>query len=112
MLDVAGVWTLGTGWAQVEGGGARHTGATASYLSQDVIEPSTEYDVEIEVVEADASNFVQLYLVSNPSLLILMLPGTYKMRATSQASGVQGFSLRGTGTVEIRRASVTKVAAA
>ena len=111
MLAVADTWTLGTGWVQVDGGGAEHTGGAASYLSQDAIEPSTEYEVEIEVLVAGGSNFAQLYLVTSPSLLTMALPGVYKVRATSQASGSLGFAIRGVGTVRVRRASIKKVVA-
>jgi hypothetical protein len=98
-------WTKGTGWSISEGK-AIHTGGTASYLSQDILEASKTYKVKIKVILADASNFVQIYMGNSPALELLNSPGEYTFTLKAQSSTTLGFAIRGVGEAEIDNVSV------
>ena len=98
-------WNKGTGWS-ISGGKAIHTGGTAAYLSQDILQPRKTYKINIKVISADASNYVQIYVGNSPASIAINSPGTYEYEFKSQSSVTLGFALRGIGEVEIDNVSV------
>jgi hypothetical protein len=107
-FDTDSDWSKGTGWT-ISGGVASHSGGTASYLSQAVLEASKTYRVLIKVVSADASNFVQIYMGGSPASATITSVGEYEYTFTSQSSVPLGFAIRGFGDVSIDNVSVKEV---
>ena len=101
-------WTKGAGWT-ISAGSATHTGGVASYLSQDVLTPNSLYKVEIEVLQADGSNFIQLYLGNSPALETITAAGSYTFSLTSQPTDLIGFSIRGIGNAKVDNISVRNI---
>ena len=97
-------WNKGTGWS-IANGEATHTGG-ASYLSQSILNPNTQYKVKIKVSQASGSNFVQIYMGGSPASVLIQNVGEYEYIFTSQPSIGLGFALRGAGNVTIDNVSV------
>ena len=101
-------WTKGAGWT-ISAGSATHTGGVASYLSQDVLTPNSLYKVEIEVLQADGSNFIQIYMGTSPALETITAAGSYTFSLTSQPVDNIGFSIRGIGNAKVDNISVRNI---
>ena len=103
-FDSDTAWSKGSGWA-IANGVATHTGG-ASYLSQSILNPNTQYKVKIKVSQASGSNFVQIYMGGSPASVLIQNVGEYEYIFTSQPSIGLGFALRGAGNVTIDNVSV------
>ena len=97
-------WNKGTDWS-ISNGTALHTGA-ASYLTQSILEPNKQYKVRIKVLQADGSNFVQIYMGNSPASVLIQDVGEYEYIFTSQSVQTLGFALRGVGYIEVDNVSV------
>ena len=102
-------WSKGSGWS-IQDGIASHTGG-ASYLSQSILEPNRQYKVNIKVLQANGSNFVQIYMGNSPASVLIQDVGEYQYIFTSQSIQTLGFALRGVGDVSIDNVSVQQVRA-
>ena len=103
-FDSDTAWSKGAGWS-IANGEATHTGG-ASYLSQSILNPNTQYKVKIKVSQASGSNFVQIYMGGSPASVLIQNVGEYEYIFTSQSSIGLGFALRGAGNVGIDNVSV------
>ena len=103
-FDSDTAWSKGAGWS-IANGEATHTGS-ASYLSQSILNPNTQYKVKIKVSQASGSNFVQIYMGGSPASVLIQNVGEYEYIFTSQPSIGLGFALRGAGNVTIDNVSV------
>ena len=103
-FDSDTAWSKGAGWS-IANGEATHTGS-ASYLSQSILNPNTQYKVKIKVSQASGSNFVQIYMGGSPASVLIQNVGEYEYIFTSQSSIGLGFALRGAGNVGIDNVSV------
>ena len=103
-FDSDTAWSKGAGWS-IANGEATHTGG-ASYLSQSILNPNTQYKVKIKVSQASGSNFVQIYMGGSPASVLIQNVGEYEYIFTSQPSIGLGFALRGAGNVTIDNVSV------
>ena len=104
-FDTDTAWSKGAGWS-IANGTASHIGGTASYLSQSILNPNTQYKVKIKVSQASGSNFVQIYMGGSPASVLIQNVGEYEYIFTSQPSIGLGFALRGAGNVTIDNVSV------
>jgi len=104
-FDTDTAWSKGAGWS-IANGTASHIGGTASYLSQSILNPNTQYKVKIKVSQASGSNFVQIYMGGSPASVLIQNVGEYEYIFTSQSSIGLGFALRGAGNVGIDNVSV------
>ncbi len=104
-FDTDTAWSKGTGWS-IANGTASHIGGTASYLSQSILNPNTQYKVKIKVSQASGNNFVQIYMGGSPASVLIQNVGEYEYIFTSQPSIGLGFALRGAGNVGIDKVSV------
>ena len=103
-FDSDTAWSKGAGWS-IANGEATHTGG-ASYLSQSILNPNTQYKVKIKVSQASGSNFVQIYMGGSPASVLIQNVGEYEYIFTSQPSIGLGFALRGAGNITIDNVSV------
>ena len=96
-------WTLGKDWS-IEGGELIHTGSP-TYAFQGSLRAGDVYEAVVVVTEADATNFVMLYIGGFQDAMTS--PGTYTFIVTA-VSG-DAINLRGSGDCRVDSISVKNI---